>query len=687
MGSHSSQPSFVLDPSNRHPNSSGPRPVSYATWNQALAAHFFNAAKAGQPVYLQADAEAIQLIGQQIGLSPDEAEPSFIQAVARHIFVTTPQAQNIMISAKYMPSGGEPPGFIAFLAFCVLAASRMERDEDLGVSAANYYRRLNPMLRLDRDGAPRWFADTVIAWQRLEEWLHAVHEGRYGIATAQPLNPVHPYVGYPQSQCLLRASDRSSLPDFFCWARLQPGDMPPHDWLFAMLCDWANLPRCPLSSGARRRILEGGSAVTDALLAIITLELQAWDGTDGDENTAASRRERPLLHLTFHSAVQQVSWYEYANEALVPLSSIPEQFAHVPAGPNDAVAVFGDHVDAGQWTLVPRAALGAMQVVLAHESQGPAIRAFLDRAARPSWREQTFRGIPPGWLCFRGVELLRAIPNVAWDCLRLQDNVAVRLQGGLALERNVYLAGFEPSLVIDGPDPVAPILLDGQPLPDHGGGQTVIPLAPHIQQSGYHTITAGTRTRSFITRSPHRGALPLLTVPQVAYPLRRADGGYFPCATSPIAVATPPATGTIYVAGAAIYGHQEDLPDLLPHTVLVQDGFKGYVILGRRGGEIFEHRRTFAVRKDLRAVRERLLSFDVPFEPQWLIKIGRNKSYLSALQPYVQPPTAVPSGDRDQVAAWVRAVCRKSYIRRLSDEQSSVWQTYATAGDRFKAVR
>lgn len=687
MRSYSSPPSLLIGTINRQPNSSDAGPVSYATWNQALAAHFFNASNAGQPVYLQADAEAIQLIGQQIGLSPDEAEPSFIQSVVRNILVTTPHAQNIMISAKYMPRGGEPPGFIAFLAFCVLAASRMERDEELGVSAANYYRRLNPMLRLDRDGAPRWFADTVIAWKRLEEWLHVVHEGRYGIATAQPLNHNHPYVGYPQSQCLLRASDRNSLSDFFRWARLQPGDMPRHDWLFAMLRDWADLPRCPLSSGARRRILEGGSAVTDALLAIISLELQVWGGMDGGENTAAARRELPLLHLTFHSAAQQVSWYEYANEALVPLNSIPEQFARVPAGPNDAVAVFGDHVDAGQWTLVPRAALGAMHVVLAHESQGPAIRTFLDRATRPSWREQALRGIPPGWLCFRGVELLRAVPNVAWDCLRLQDNVAVRLQGGLVLERNVYLVGFEPSLVIDGPDPVAPILLDGQPLPDHGGGRTVIPLAPHIQQSGYHTITAGARTRSFITRSPHRSVLPSSSTPQVAYPLRRADGGYVPGAASPIAVTTTPATGTIYVAGAAIYGHQEDLPDPLPHTVLVQDGFRGYVILGRRAGEIFEHRSTFAVRKDLQAVREWLMSFDVPFEPQWLIKIGRNKSYLSALQPYVQPPAAVPSGDRDQIAAWVRAVRRKSYMRRLSDEQSAVWQTYAVAGDRFKAVR
>jgi hypothetical protein len=215
--------SLALEPPNTQPNSLGVGHVSYAAWNQAIASHFFNPSKNGQPVYLQADAEAIRLIGQQLGLLPDEAEPSFLQAVGRHIFATTPHANNIIVSAKYMARGDQPPGFTAFLAFCVLAASRMERDDELGVSAANYYRRLNEMLRLERGGRPPWFDDTAIAWPKLEEWLHEIHQGCYGIATARPLNPAHPYVGYPQSQCLLRAADRQHLPAFFRWARLQPG--------------------------------------------------------------------------------------------------------------------------------------------------------------------------------------------------------------------------------------------------------------------------------------------------------------------------------------------------------------------------------------------------------------------------------------------------------------------------------
>lgn len=662
--------------------------MPYAAWNQAIASHFFNASKHEQPVYLQADAEAIRLIGQQLGLPPDEAETSFQQAVQQHVFVTFPHANNIIVSAKYMPRDGQPPDFIGFLALCVLAASRMERDDDLGVSAANYYRCLNDLLRLERDGRPPWFADTVIAWVKLAEWLHEVHEGRYGIATARPLNPTHPYVGYPQSQCLLRAADRQHLPAFFRWARLETGDMPPREWLLAMLHAWAGLPRCPLSASGRRRILEGSSAVTDALGTIMALELEAWDGSAPGEHNAAGRAERPLLRLAVHSAAQQVSWYQYAGEALTPLCGVPDMFARTPADPGKAVAVFGDHPDIGQWTLVPRVTLGAMHVLLVHELQGPGVRAFLARAARPTWQEQALHGLPPGWLCMRGVELVRADPKAPWDSLRLQDTVAVGLQGGLALDRNVYLADFEPTLIIDGPDLVSPLLLDQQRLPDHLGGRTVIPLAPYCGQPGYHTITVGSRTHSFITRNPHCPSLAAQAVPQIAYPLRRMGGGYVPCTNGPAVVTIPPMVeGTIYVSGAAIYGRAEDLPGLLPHTVVTQGGFKGYLVIGRQPGELFEHRSGFVVRKDQQADRQASIAFEVPFEPQWLVKIGRHKCYLSPLQPYVPPPTALPIGEPAQVEAWVRTVSRKSYVQRFGEEHRATWQRYAAAGARLKAVR
>jgi hypothetical protein len=668
-------------------SSDGSGYVPYAAWNDAIAEYFFNPSKSGQPVYLQIDTETIQVIGHHLGVEPIKAETNFLRAVRSHLFDTVPHARNINIDAKFLPRAGRPPRFIGVLALCVLAASRMERDEDLGVSAANYYRRLNELLRLEREGRPPWFDDTVNAWQRLEEWLHVVHQGGYGIATAKPINPSHPYVGYPQSQCLLRAADRQQLPAFFRWARLQPGDMPSREWLFAMLCEWTAHPRCPLSPQAKWRILEAVDAVRDAILAIVALELQTWDEAKEPVEESAMRGASTLLHLTVHSLQQRVSWYNYHDDVLTPLSGAPTWIACGTPTVDDAVLVFGDHPDIGQWTLLPRILLGRMHMILVHESEAERIRTWLTRNARPSWVEQQLYGIPKHWHCFRGVELLCADPHATWPSLRLHDNVTVRFQGGLLLDRDVYLTGFEPTVVLDGPESVTSVTVDGQMLPGHGGGQTTIALADYALPPGFHTLIVGSRTRSFITRDPHRPPMPVPTMPSIAHVFRRTNDGYVPTSIGATAItSTSPSSHTVYLSGAVLYGNLNDLPGGLPHTLVVRDGYKGYIVLGRQPGEIVEVRNTFVDRKHMLAARERSVAITVPFEPQWLITISRRKRSLTALHPTVPSPSTTPVDTQEQVEAWASAVTRTFYNTRLTPVQRKAWSAYTAVAERLKTV-
>ena len=114
-------------------------PVSYTDWNRAIVEHFYNPSQMGQPVYLQVDSDVIESIGQRLGFAPGLAEENFLRVVRQYVFATTPIGIRIGQSARYLRKNETVPEFVAFLALCVLASSKMERDEELGISSANYY--------------------------------------------------------------------------------------------------------------------------------------------------------------------------------------------------------------------------------------------------------------------------------------------------------------------------------------------------------------------------------------------------------------------------------------------------------------------------------------------------------------------------------------------------------------------
>ncbi len=537
----------------------------------------------------------------------------------------------------------------------------MERDNNVGISATNYYWHLNDLLGTQRKGRPQQFEQTVIMWEKLNQWLNVMNQGTRGIATARPLNDAHPYVGYPQSQCLLRATDRQRLPHFFNWSRLQPDDTPRTDWLRRMLQSWASHATCSFSRITKQQILQGSSEVIDHIAAIAMLELQAWDGVLLEYIGTSNQSQQPLLHLRFDRG-RRALWRSFTISRANGRLDVPQL---LPYGPDwltqnverggDTVVVFGNHPEHGEWFQQPRITRGDPFVLLAYSTEVANVHAYLAVHAKPGWTESSVEGIPPKWTCFRGVELISGDPKAPWPALRTEDDVALRLIGGLKLDRGVYLAGFEPTLTLYTTDTIDTISINGKPLPTPTGGRSAIPLGSYCQQPGYYTVMVGTRSRSFITRAAHRPLILPATAPEIAYRLRHNNGQYYALDDNPIVIPTfPPNAGELYVSGACIYGQSEDLPGSLPHTIFVPNGFKRYIVLGRRPGEVHEFSRSSP---DIAGKQSQLIRLNVPFDPQWLIKISKRR-YLSALQPAISPVLAMPTSIVEEQQRWSHEILR-----------------------------
>ena len=131
----------------------------------------------------------------------------------------------------------EPP-YVAVLALCVLAGSRMAADPSAGIAAHAYYPHLNRLLgRDDRAGQPGWFVSSGRLWERPQLLAGERPRGSYGLACAST-HPHFRYIGWPLSQCLLRAADRHRLPDFFRSAGLEPGTEIETRQLWTLFADW-----------------------------------------------------------------------------------------------------------------------------------------------------------------------------------------------------------------------------------------------------------------------------------------------------------------------------------------------------------------------------------------------------------------------------------------------------------------
>lgn len=666
----------------------------YKVWNYAIASHFFNSNNRERPVYLQADTESLIEIGQSLGLPEDEAVEHFIERVRKVLRYDEIGFENIERFARMPLKPEEPPLFIGFLAFCVLAASRMERDEEAGIAATNYYTRLNDLLRLKRLGKPRDFEKSLHAWQRLKLWLNEVCQGSRGIATAQPFSEDRPYVGYPQSQCLVRSADRQQLPLFFHWARLQPEDRPDQAFLLKLLQSWTHQSSASFSRRLQRFLQEGGNE-GQAVASIVAFELQNWDGsipmTGG--NVKGGDAERSYLHLRFNALSQTALWQEYRlagdSDALsydpISLPNGPAWLTGNTSTTLEPIMVFGRHPELGEWIHRPRIALSMPSVLIVHVSVESAVDQYLQQKAAKGVAKFNLRNLPPSWRCFRNVRIEHADTNAPWMALQTYPEVALRLLGGLKIDRQTYLTGHEPVLEIAAEHPIGEVLLNSTVLPTPTQNIIQLDLSTHKLSPGWHQISVDGRNIAFFTRNPQRSIRATDGMTLLGYVLEQQANQWQIIDTLPKPLAPSQVTSnSIILSGAMLFGDTSTLPCSLPHSIMIPTGFKRYVILGAQPGEItvIEGSKSIVGNQQSRSLHK----FTVSFEPQWLVKVGTAGRYLSALQPSTVHPEPNKTGDIGATQEWANWVSRKHKLR-LTAEAAAIWNEYQSVARALQGRR
>ncbi len=259
-------------------------PDEYAVWNRAIVKHALLQRSSPERLYLTITPRILARIAtdmRNVDCSPEEAESEFVRVISKTYHERVlPNPAKLRILRRL--GEDELPECVGFLALSVLAAYRMQADDEAAGHA--YYARLANLLRCDVSGGyPVGFDPAVFEslWNFYSRWLTGITKG----ILAMPGSEVgfRRFVAIPLSHVPLRCLDIEKLPNFFAWAHFAPGIQIPFDRLCSELMRW-QLARCALTP-------VGVAALTDdrrpAVLAQVSSELEAWDGSVNE--TARSR--------------------------------------------------------------------------------------------------------------------------------------------------------------------------------------------------------------------------------------------------------------------------------------------------------------------------------------------------------------------------------------------------------------
>lgn len=696
----------------------------YDKWNAAISGFFFSATVAGKPVYLQVDRETLCQVGPQAGVAPEQAEESFVRAVRSKVsgggtnpFFRFLWMEDWRVRVKASPA--TPPPFVGLLALSVLAASRMAADPDAGITAGNYYARLNELLDLPRNGKPPAFEKVSELWHELGRWLSEDNGERLGLPTAVP-HPTFRYIGYPISQVLLRDADRRKLPDFFEFEGLAPGQDANVKELVPRLRSWAASGRCSLSRQACK-VVSGGEELARQAGETVAAELRSWDGASvGQDGRSVARIEvrvearRGGRHFqyelyprapagfpdgTYRNGVAQADLERVPGTAW--FSPLPASLAASAPGSGlslcngrhalhlsgSRVLVLEENDEISGWVSCPRIVSGQQTMVLCHSALAGPVEERLRLAAQPGWSlAPGTSGLPASWVCFRGVRMESYTPPVGedaeLDCLIPRWRAGTSFSGGLKVSGDTWLLGGEPVVTVTASeDRQDHVLLDGEPVGFLAGGTLVLDLAKMGLGTGEHEIAVGEQRRRFRLAKSGYGGEPPGTAGRLGHAMRREGDALLPY--SPGAGEVPEAEeepeGSFSVVGIAVSGAPGTIPDAIREALRLPRGYKRYAVLGSRPGEVMEYELgAGAPYWALKEAAALVGHFEVPvtFEPQWVAAIGTGRTeYLWPVGHPRPPGEPSPSGD---TALWIWWA-RKRYRSLKGKRKQAAWERYRVA--------
>jgi len=278
--------------------------LEYDKWNAAMAEAILAPENAGLPVYIDVNTTVLSRVAQELGVDSQSAGKALAGVVRDTLglgkdevalqehterYVRWRRRLSRASSARRKGEATElpPPPVIALLGVLVMAAERMGADTSLAPHA--YYPRLGEVLELSAVESKKLrnrFPQTELYWRGLNEYLEA-HDGQRGLPTAYALS--FRYVGVPQSQALVRATDREKLPDFFGRFGLSPGSEIIAADLERLLDAWITATPCPVSNNMRQ--LWNRGKARERVAGVVAVELALWDGTFRAGSQSASRSQ------------------------------------------------------------------------------------------------------------------------------------------------------------------------------------------------------------------------------------------------------------------------------------------------------------------------------------------------------------------------------------------------------------
>ena len=245
--------------------------VTYEQWNKAIISYFFENREPGEIVFLHTTPETLPEIAEHEGFDVDDAEESLKEAVRKKVVLNRVIPTDEIWLRRISPSEKEHP-HVAFLAFCVLAASNMGISDE--IFHTNYYVPLNILL-FDKpnEGIPKGlkYQEWEEFWIYLQDWVKDKHDVELYL-TQGPRN--RKYVWYPISQCLISNRDRRNIYRFFHHLNLTPFSNVQDEKLEEDLHAWL------LSSSGSAKIERYFSKETykQSILNQVKSLLEHWDG-------------------------------------------------------------------------------------------------------------------------------------------------------------------------------------------------------------------------------------------------------------------------------------------------------------------------------------------------------------------------------------------------------------------------
>ena len=383
----------------------------------------------------------------------------------------------------------DPPPVIALLAVFARAAELMERDARFRASA--YFPRLQQLLGISAADAGRLQAsfrhESEYFWGSLNEWLTGMN-GALGQPTAEALG--HRYVGIPLSQALIRTADRQRFSLFFLDAGLEPGMNMGASDMATLLGRWIQAG----NASASIKKLWGSSGGRAIVAETAALTLSQWNGVIKADTQGGRLVQPPVLtaritklltgkRLRLGFAVRGHAggsdglpdqWVinsapgapEVRLDAINDRLLVPDIAAEVdaltlltgelkvrPAGGGHSLVVSPrrpqplvvlNYVEeAGLYVEVDRVRMLEPHLLLVNTNakrlSGPKAVDFdnlLTEVAEPGYaKDETLKGLPQGWVLYRGVTVARphANPDPLLEPLKPAQTSTLIVGGGLRL--------------------------------------------------------------------------------------------------------------------------------------------------------------------------------------------------------------------------------------------------------------